>query len=103
MAALPDPLGTDLGQETVTVLNTTASSVELAGWSLVDAAGTRNNLAGTLAGGAVLQVHLDAGLQLANKGDALVLIDATGGTIDQVTYEEREVRPGRTICFGRLT
>jgi hypothetical protein len=101
VAALPNPTGTDLGQETVTVLNTTSSPIELAGWGLVDAAVTRNNLTGTLAGGAVLQVRLDAGLQLANKGDALVLIDATGGTVDQVTYEGREVRPGRTICFGR--
>jgi endonuclease YncB( thermonuclease family) len=101
VAALPDPVGTDLGRETVTVLNTTASPVELVGWDLVDAAGTRHNLTGTLAGGAVMQLQLDGGLRLGNKGDALLLVDITGGTVDHVTYEGRDVRPGRTICFGR--
>ena len=62
----------------------------------------RNNLTGTLAGGAVMQLQLDADLRLGNKGDALLLMDASGGTIDQVTYEGRMVRPGRTICFWPL-
>jgi hypothetical protein len=101
VAALPDPAGTDLGRETVTVLNTTAFPVDLAGWTLVDTANTHQNLTGALAGGAVMQLRLEEGLRLSNKGDALLLVDATGGTIDQVTYKGREVRPGRTICFGR--
>jgi Lamin Tail Domain len=101
VAALPDPLGTDLGQETVTVLNTTSSPIELAGWTLVDAAGTRNSLTGTLAGGATMQVQLGGGLRLGNRGDSLLLKDGAGGSIDHVTYDGRQVRPGRTICFSR--
>jgi hypothetical protein len=101
VAALPDPVGADQGNEAVTVLNTTAGPVDLAGWDLVDAAGTRHKLAGVLAGGAVLQSRLDDRVQLGNRGDALLLLDDTGATIDHVTYDGRKVRRGHTICFGR--
>jgi Lamin Tail Domain len=101
VAALPDPAGTDLGRETVTVLNTTDSAVDLAGWTLIDAANSRYNLTGNLAGGTILQVQLAAGLRLGNRGDALLLKDGAGASIDHVTYDGRQVRPGRTICFGR--
>jgi hypothetical protein len=85
----------------VTLLNTTPQPVDLAGWGLVDAAGGRKHLDGTITGGAVLQVTVDGALQLGNRGDALVLVDRGGGTIDQVAYKADRVRPGRTICFGR--
>jgi Lamin Tail Domain len=99
--ALPDPVGADQGRESVTILNTTPAPIDLSGWQLIDAAQNRHSLAGILAGGAVLQVQLDNHLQLGNQGDALLLVDTNGATVDQVRYEEREVRPGRTICFGR--
>jgi hypothetical protein len=101
VAALPDPVGPDQGRESITMLNTTPAPIDLAGWELLDAAGNRHILTGVLAGGAVLQMQLDDGLQLTNKGDALLLVDNDGATIDHVTYEKRQVRPGRTICFGR--
>ena len=101
VAALPDPTGTDLGHETVTLLNTTDSPVDLGRWVLIDAASTRNNLTGTLAGGSVIQLTLDQGLLLSNKGDSLLLKDTAGDSIDHVTYDGRIVQPGRTICFGR--
>jgi hypothetical protein len=101
VAALPDPVGVDRGHESVTLLNTTASPIDLTGWGLVDAAGGRQNLTGTITGGAVLQVAVDGAIQLGNRGDAIVLLDSTGTTIDQVAYQADRVRPGRTICFGR--
>jgi endonuclease YncB( thermonuclease family) len=101
VAALPDPVGVDPGNELVTLLNTTASPIDLTGWGVVDAAGGRKDLAGTMAGGAVVQVAADGALQLGNRGDALVLVDGGGGPIDQVVYNADRVRPGRTICFGR--
>ncbi len=101
VAALPDPIGTDQGRESITILNATSAPIDLSGSQLIDAAQNRHSLAGTLAGGAVLQVQLDNRLQLGNRGDALLLVDSNGVTVDHVTYEEREVRPGRTICFGR--
>jgi hypothetical protein len=101
VAALPDPVGADRGHELVTLLNTTASSIDLGGWGLVDAAGGRQNLSGPIAGGGVVQVTAAGALQLGNQGDTLVLVDGSGGSIDQVTYKADRVRPGRTICFGR--
>jgi endonuclease YncB( thermonuclease family) len=101
LAALPDPVGLDRGNELLTLLNTTPKPVDLTGWNLVDAAGGRHGLSGVLDGGAVQQVRLGAGLQLGNKGDTVVLVDLRGATVDQVTYKAERVRPGRTICFGR--
>ena len=31
----------------------------------------------------------------------LALVDSEGRVIDQVAYQANQVRPGRTICFGR--
>jgi endonuclease YncB( thermonuclease family) len=101
LAALPDPVGVDRGHEQVTLLNTTSSAIDLTGWGLVDAAGGRQNLDGTIAGGAVAQVATRGAVQLANRGDAIVLVDHAGASIDQVAYKADKVRPGRTICFGR--
>lgn len=101
VAALPDPVGTDRGHELITLLNTTAGSIDLSGWGLVDAAAGRNSLTGTLAAGGVTQVTASGALQLGNQGDTLVLVDPSGASIDQVTYKADRVRPGRTICFGR--
>jgi endonuclease YncB( thermonuclease family) len=101
VAALPDPLGEDRGNELLTLLNTTSEPVDLTGWELVDAAGGRTALAGTIGGGAVVQVTADGGLRLGNKGDTVVLVDEAGSSIDQVAYKPDQVRPGRTICFGR--
>jgi endonuclease YncB( thermonuclease family) len=100
IAALPDPVGSDQGREIVTLLNTTAASVDVAGWGLVDAAGGRMDLSGQVSGGGVVQIAVDDGLQLGNQGDTLILVDADSRTIDQVTYKADTVRRGRTITFG---
>jgi len=101
LAALPDPVGGDQGHEIVTLLNATATSIDLAGWGLVDAGGGRTNLSGKIPGGAVVQITVEGGLRLGNEGDSIILIDARSRTIGQVTYKAHEVRPGRTITFGR--
>jgi hypothetical protein len=101
VAALPDPVGVDRGNELITLCNSTASSIDLSGWGLVDAAGGRKNLTGTVTGGGVVQVTASGALQLGNQGDTVVLVDPSGASIDQVTYKADRVRPGRTICFGR--
>jgi hypothetical protein len=94
-------VGVDSGNELITLLNTTPSPIDLTGWGLVDAAGGRMDLGGTVAGGAVLQLAVGQAVQLGNRGDAVVLIDATGASINQVAYKVEQIRPGRTICFGR--
>jgi phosphatidylserine decarboxylase len=101
VAALPDPVGADRGNERVTLLNATASPIDLTGWALMDAAGGRHNLSGPIEGGAVAQVAVGAAIQLGNRGDAIILLDRSATTIDQVAYKADTVRAGRTICFGR--
>ncbi len=101
VAALPDPVGVDRGHELVTLLNTTPSAIDLSGWSLVDAAGGRMSLSGTIGGAGVAQLNAGAAISLGNQGDTLLLVDPAGTTVDTVAYQAGEVRPGRTICFGR--
>jgi hypothetical protein len=101
VAALPDPAGVDRGNELVTLLNTTAAAIDLTGWGLADAAGGRQDLTSTIAGGAVAQVAVDGTIQLGNRGDAIILVDANGRSIDQVAYKADILRAGHTICFGR--
>ena len=99
VAALPDPVGTDAGAESATLVNTTASAIDLAGWQLGDWAGRRQSLTGSVAGGEAIKLVLTGGLQLPNKGGSLTLFDATGLTIDHVTYGQ--AARGRTLVFGR--
>jgi hypothetical protein len=99
VAALPDPVGTDAGAEHATLVNTTAATVDLAGWRLGDWAGRRQTLSGTVASGELIIVTLSGGVQLPNAGGSLTLFDATGLTIDHVTYGAAQ--PGRTVVFGR--
>ncbi|TYB66199.1 hypothetical protein FXF51_17765 [Nonomuraea sp. PA05] len=101
VAALPDPVGADRGNETVTLLNRTSGTLDLGGWALTDAAGGRKPLTGGIDGGAALRVTLDSAVQLGNQGDTIILVDDEGATIDQVTYKAEQVKAGRTICFGR--
>ncbi|UBU15925.1 lamin tail domain-containing protein [Nonomuraea gerenzanensis] len=101
VAALPDPVGADRGNETVTLLNLTSRTCDLDGWALTDAAGGRKPLTGGIDGGAALRVTLDSAVQLGNQGDTIILVDGEGATIDQVTYKVDQVQAGRTICFGR--
>lgn len=101
VAALPDPVGADSGHESVTLLNLTSGTLDLAGWGLADAAGGRKALTGTIEGGAALRVTLDGAVRLGNQGDTIILVDPEGASIDQVTYKADRVKAGRTICFGR--
>jgi hypothetical protein len=102
VAALADPAGSDRDNERVTLLNTTAAAIELAGWRLVDGSGGRMALTGTIGAGATLRVTASRAVPLGNQGDSLLLLDEAGATIDQVAYSADQVRPGRTIAFGRL-
>jgi len=101
LAVLPDPAGADRGHEHVTLLNTTSAAVDLAGWSLHDTSGALQKLAGALPAGAALQITVSAAIPLGNQGDSLTLVDPAGTPIDQVSYKAGEVKPGRTIVFGR--
>lgn len=101
VAALPNPAGADPDHESASFANVTAANVDLDGWKLFDRSGHAQDLNGVIASGDVLRVTLAGDLALGNRGGTLTLADASGYTIDQVTYTEAQVRQGRTIVFGR--
>lgn len=105
IAALPNPDGPDAGRETVTLINTGADDVDLAGWQLRDRAlqargrdGTP--LGGTLAAGEALRVVLQPPVALSNDGDELLLLDRDGAVVHRVAYTAGQVRKGLTLVFG---
>lgn len=100
VAALVDPIGAERGHETVTLLNTTAADIALAGWKIADGSG-RQALAGSLAAGDAQRVALAGGVQLSNTRDTITLLDGAGQIVDQVSYKARELPgAGRTMLFG---
>ena len=102
VAVRPELFGVDREGGLVTLLNATGSPIDLRGWGLLDTAGNRVELGGALSAGAVMQVVAGrAAGRPGNGGDALVLVDATGVTVDRVGYAADRVTAGRTICFGR--
>jgi len=99
VAALIDALGNERGQETVTLLNTTAAAIDLAGWHIADGTG-QQALAGELASGEAMRVTLTSSVQLSNVRDTITVIAPNGDLIDQVSYQARELPgPGRTRVF----
>jgi uncharacterized protein YukJ len=86
--------------EFVTLLNTTAGAIDLAGWKLADRDKRTMALATTVAAGETLRVQVTAPVVLPNGGGAITLLDAAGLKVDGVTYtREQAAEPGRTIAF----
>ncbi len=69
--------------EHVELYNPTGSDVDLTGWYLSDGEGTEN-LSGSLAAGAYLDVATTLGL--SNAGDEIMLYDAGDVLVDEVAY-----------------
>ncbi|MBD1864810.1 MULTISPECIES: DUF2278 family protein [Trichocoleus] len=100
IAALVNPEGADLGIETVTLLNTSPTSIDLTGWAIADRLKNKHSLSGTLASGSMLVVQLPQTVQLGNKGGIITLLDSRGIKIDGVSYTEKQAaREGWTLVF----
>ena len=100
IAALVNPIQSpERGHETVTLLNTTAGGIDLAGWFVADASG-RFALTGVLAAGETRRVTASGAVQLNNTRDTLTLLGPLGEIVDQVSYEARGLpAEGRTKVF----
>jgi hypothetical protein len=99
VAALVNPVQTP-EVEFVTLLNTTASAVDLAGWTLADRDTHAMALDGTIAAGETLRVKLVPPVTLPNRGGAVSLLDGAGLKVDGVAYTGAQAgEPGRTIVF----
>lgn len=101
IAALVDPIGPEAGNETVTLINTSAAAIALDGWAIKDKqARTGEQLTGSLSPGEVWQVKLSSQVRLSNSGDTITLVDETGQIIDQVSYDHKPgQQQGTTLVF----
>ncbi|WP_354643374.1 DUF2278 family protein [Kitasatospora camelliae] len=101
VAALVNPVGPAPEAETVTLRNSSAAPVSLAGWQLVDQERHRLTLpAQRLEAGAEVVLPVSAALRLGNRGGALTLLDPAGRTVHSVAYTARQAaREGAPITF----
>ena len=106
-AAMPDPVGTDAGNEWVSLINLGSETIDLSGWTLSDNSDKklvldtvlRDAAARVLAPGESVVVKGLEPLQLANKGDIIKLYDAEGARIDWVNYTKPMVQSGKPVLF----
>ncbi len=102
VGAVVHPAGEQVGNETVTILNTLSSAVNLTGWTLEDRDGNPEPLDGLqLRGGeSKLIVLTGAGARLGDDGGAITLKNKDGVRVQSVTYSREEAAElGRTIVF----
>jgi uncharacterized protein YukJ len=86
--------------ETVTLLNVTKSTIDLAGWKLLDRDKHPMSLAGSLAAGDTVRITLVPPVVLPNKGGLITLLNPDGLRVDGVTYTKAQASlPGFSIKF----
>jgi uncharacterized protein YukJ len=100
-AAMVNPVGDDLNQETVSLINTSPHPIDLNGWTLADRIKRQQSLKGIIYPGEVLQVALHQdGIQLGNNGGMITLLDDQGLKIDGVAYTKQDAQSeGWTVLF----
>jgi hypothetical protein len=94
---LVNATGPERGNEYVTIINTTDTTVDLAGWHLHDNQ-NKQPLIGLLASGQSRRIAITK-LQLSNSKDEVRLMDATENEIDKVFWTTKQTE-GRTIVFS---
>jgi uncharacterized protein YukJ len=100
--ALVNPVGEDPGKEVVVIGNTTLTTADLTGWSIVDKNNMVDVLGGVLLppGGSVSVVLSGGGAQLSNKGGTIRLMNPEGILMHAVSYSQRDAVEGRLIRFN---
>lgn len=102
VAALVNPAGDDPGAETLTLLNTDAAAVDLAGWTVANGTGQRAVLdAASVGPGDTIRLRLDrTEMPLPNRGTTITLLDPAGLKAHGVAYTAEQAREqGRTVLF----
>lgn len=86
ISAMVNPLGTDEGRETVSLLNARPESVDLDGWSLVDGMGRVQKLTKkSLAHGEFWTVNVEK-IKLPNQGGKIRLLNHQWEEVHEVNY-----------------
>ena len=100
VAAMVNPKGAETGHETVTLLNTTAATIDLAGWQLADQLKNTQKLSGQIGAGQTRVVTVTPPVQLSNQGGIITLLDKQGLKVDGVSYTKAQAQhEGQTIVF----
>jgi uncharacterized protein YukJ len=100
IGAMVNSIGPAPEPETVTLLNASPESVELAGWEIADRLKNKQSLTGTIAAGSTLRVSVEPPVQLGNRGSIITLLDNRGLKVDGVSYTEQQAqREGWTLVF----
>jgi uncharacterized protein YukJ len=87
------------GNETVTLLNASNRSVDLAGWTIANTAKQRYKLHGVVQPGQFISIPITEPGFLRDKGDIITLLDRGGLKVAGVSYTKPQVKPGWTILF----
>ena len=99
----PGPEVSDVGNETVTLINISNRAVDLKGWEIVDTNGNGFELIiNKLDAGEVESITLSGAArtaQLGNKGGDIILKDGSGEVMDEVFYTGKQAKQGITILF----
>lgn len=86
--------------ETVTLLNTTSQTIDLAGWKLLDRDKNAMPLSGRVEAGDTVRVTLKTPVILPNKGGIITLLNADGLRVDGVSYTKVQAsNPGYSVKF----
>jgi uncharacterized protein YukJ len=102
LAALVNPLGDDIGKESVTLINVSPQTVDLNGWYLIDKQKRKFPLRNIClkAGSTVTVVLSQTEAQLSNEGGTITLLDARGLKVDGVSYTQQQAqKQGWTLVF----
>jgi uncharacterized protein YukJ len=99
---LVNPAGDDVSKEVVVIGNTTVTSVDLTGWSILDKNNAADVLAGVqlMPGGSVLIELSGKGAQLSNKGGTIRLLNRAGVLIHAVSYSKADAVENRFVRFN---
>ena len=102
IAALVNPLGDDVGKESVKLINRSSETIDLDGWAIADSLKRTHVLSEvTATAGEVVTVQLSGqDAQLSNKGGIITLLDPQGTKVDGVSYTKEEIADqGWTLIF----
>jgi hypothetical protein len=100
VGALVNPIGLDRGNETVTLLNISPETIDLTDWVIANQFKQKQSLAGAIAPGEAVTIHLAPTIRLDNDGGIITLLDSDGTKVHGVVYSRKQAqREGWIIKF----
>lgn len=102
IAAVVNPIGSDRGTESITLINIGAADLSLNNWGFVDKNSRKSSFSiPVLPAGSTHRITLDGkGSQLANSGGTIKLLNEKGEMVHLVSYSKDQVaEQGITLLF----